>query len=165
MSLSKKRIHDKDYLYLQAGRSKTLLLGSADATDPSQFKTENVREGLDYVRERAGNYLEIYFKLLEMLPEGARDQYRLKLWESLPKEERRRLPRTLQERLVVVVSQIRVTLSQLKLSVQPKEPHEPTLRNLTGLESDSKKIASAIDELDGELETLVALAHQPKKRV
>ncbi|MDG6943349.1 MAG: hypothetical protein JRM94_04670 [Nitrososphaerota archaeon] len=166
MSVSTKRIHGKDYLYLEAGRSKTLLLGPADSHDPEDFKSERVRYGLNYLLQNLPRYLENFRVLISLLPEDERQAYTSRLRETiLSKEERRRLPKAQQEGLAVIVGRIRVTLHQLKLNIQSKEPHKTTLKDLPGLESDTKRIASAIDRLDGELDTLVALAHQSQKEI
>lgn len=75
MSLTTKRIHGQDYLYLQAGRAKTLMLGRANSNDPSDFKTENVKKGIEYVSQRIDNYVEICLKLVSLLPEKERQKY------------------------------------------------------------------------------------------
>ncbi len=85
MSLSTKKIHGNSYLYLSAGRSKTRLLGPANTTDPSKFKTENVKEGLDYVLQRAENYVDIYLKLISLLPEEEKAEYISKLKKLIGK--------------------------------------------------------------------------------
>lgn len=75
MSVSTKRIHNKDYLYLEAGRAKTLLLGPAGSQDPIDFKTDRVKYGLDYLLQNLPRYMQNINVLLALLPESERKQY------------------------------------------------------------------------------------------
>ncbi len=79
MSITTVKTRGTEHLYFETDNGLAIYLGLADSVLPSQFRTENVKESLEYLLQEFRTSAATYSKLLSMLPPSQREIYLSKL--------------------------------------------------------------------------------------